>query len=169
MSTRLTAVHIVVRSCAWFPIILVNSPVRAEPPAATQERMFEWTIESHKVYADPFNDVEVDVIFTKDRQSWRVPTFWRGGQRWTVRFPLPTPSPKGEGNTNEPPPRDQICSFIIQQSGSPSRGDIVGWNRAPIDAEEFNKAARSIDTALENGITRASTSWTFFSCMSPIR
>jgi hypothetical protein len=48
--------------------------------------MFERTFESKKVYADPFNDVDVDVIFSKDGKSWRVPTFWRGGQRWTVRF-----------------------------------------------------------------------------------
>jgi hypothetical protein len=90
MSTGSTAVHIVVRSCAWALLILINLPLRAEVPA-TQERMFEWTIESHKEYADPFNDVEVDVIFSKDRQSWRVPTFWRGGQRWTVRFAPPAP------------------------------------------------------------------------------
>ena len=56
-----------------------------------QERMVEWTIESTKSYADPFNDVEVDVIFSKDGQSWRVPTFWRGGRQWTVRFAPPTP------------------------------------------------------------------------------
>jgi hypothetical protein len=55
--------------------------------------MFEGTFESRKVYADPFNDVDVDVIFTKDKdqESWRVPTFWRGGTKWTVRFAPPTP------------------------------------------------------------------------------
>src|SRR5258708_19114380 len=65
--------------------------VSAQP--ATQERMVEWTIESRKTYEDPFNEVDVDVIFSKDGQSWRVPTFWRGGQRWTVRF---APSSPGE-------------------------------------------------------------------------
>ena len=63
----------------------------AAAPPATQERMVEWTVESHKTYADPFNDVNVDVIFAKDGQSWRVPTFWRGGQQWTVRFAPPEP------------------------------------------------------------------------------
>jgi len=51
----------------------------ATPPLARQERLVEWTIDSAKIYGDPFNDVDVDVIFSKDGQSWRVPTFWRGG------------------------------------------------------------------------------------------
>jgi hypothetical protein len=58
---------------------------------ATQSRVFEWTFESQKVYPDPFNDVDVDVIFAKGGDSWRVPTFWRGGNKWTVRFAAPTP------------------------------------------------------------------------------
>jgi Protein of unknown function (DUF4038)/Domain of unknown function (DUF5060) len=55
------------------------------------ERIFESTFESTKEYADPFNDVDVDVIFTRGKESWRVPTFWRGGQKWSVRFAPPTP------------------------------------------------------------------------------
>ncbi|MBI4166995.1 MAG: DUF5060 domain-containing protein, partial [Acidobacteria bacterium] len=60
-------------------------------PPASQSRVFEWTFESQKTYADPFNDVDVDVIFSKDGASWRVPTFWRGGNKWTVRFAPPSP------------------------------------------------------------------------------
>jgi hypothetical protein len=53
--------------------------------------MAEWTIESKKTYADPFNDVDLDVIFERSGQSWRVPAFWRGDSRWTVRFAPPEP------------------------------------------------------------------------------
>jgi uncharacterized protein DUF4038/uncharacterized protein DUF5060 len=60
-------------------------------PLPPQQRMVEWTTESKKVYADPFNDVDVDVIFSKGGQTWRVPAFWHGGQRWTVRFAPPVP------------------------------------------------------------------------------
>ena len=63
----------------------------ADPPAGAQERVVQWTIESRTTYVDPFNDVDVDVIFRKDGQSWRVPTYWRGGQKWTVRFAPPSP------------------------------------------------------------------------------
>lgn len=59
-------------------------------PSAT-ERVFEATFESKKSYSDPFNDVDVDVIFTKGKESWRVPTFWRGDNKWTVRFAPPAP------------------------------------------------------------------------------
>jgi hypothetical protein len=60
-------------------------------PSTTQERMVEWSVESSKKYSDPFNDVNVDVIFSRSGQSWRVPMFWRGGERWTVRFAPPVP------------------------------------------------------------------------------
>jgi len=53
--------------------------------------MIEWTIESQTHYTDPFNDVDVDFVFNKDGVTWRVPAFWRGEQRWTVRFSPPTP------------------------------------------------------------------------------
>jgi len=53
--------------------------------------MVEWSIDSRKAYADPFNDVDVDVVFSRGKQSWRVPTFWHGGNRWTVRFAPPEP------------------------------------------------------------------------------
>lgn len=55
----------------------------------TCNRMCEFSFDSKKAYADPFNDVDVDVIFSSGDQSWRVPTFWRGGSRWTVRFAPP--------------------------------------------------------------------------------
>jgi hypothetical protein len=57
---------------------------------ARESGVFEQTFESQKSYADPFNEVDVDVIFSKDGENWRVPTFWRGGSKWTVRFAAPT-------------------------------------------------------------------------------
>jgi Protein of unknown function (DUF4038)/Domain of unknown function (DUF5060) len=53
--------------------------------------MVEFTVASAKAYADPFNDVDVDVIFSRNGESWRIPAFWRGGNRWTVRFAPPIP------------------------------------------------------------------------------
>jgi len=75
--------------------ILGRTELRAAPmdfpPTAAEERLVEWTIESRKNYLDPFNDVDVDVIFAGNGGTWRVPTFWRGGNRWTVRFAPPSP------------------------------------------------------------------------------
>ena len=52
--------------------------------------IFEKTFTSHKTYADPFNEVDVDVIFSKGSENWRVPAFWRGANQWTVRFAPPS-------------------------------------------------------------------------------
>ncbi len=58
--------------------------------AQTQDGVFEQTFTSQKSYADPFNELDVDVIFAKGGETWRVPAFWRGGNQWTVRFAPPT-------------------------------------------------------------------------------
>jgi Protein of unknown function (DUF4038)/Domain of unknown function (DUF5060) len=55
----------------------------------SESGIFEQTFASQKSYADPFNEVDVDVVFTKDGETWRVPAFWRGGSKWTVRFAPP--------------------------------------------------------------------------------
>lgn len=82
--------QILLRLFLFLPVCASSVAVVAEP-SRVHERMVEWTIESRKAYADPFNDVDVDVVFAKDGQSWRVPTFWRGEDKWTVRFAPPAP------------------------------------------------------------------------------
>ncbi|MFY9910311.1 MAG: DUF5060 domain-containing protein, partial [Candidatus Sulfotelmatobacter sp.] len=76
--------------CGAVLLLLLVNFVMAEQLPVTASRMFEWTFASQKKYADPFNDVDVDVVFTRGGESWRVPTFWRGGNKWTVRFAPPT-------------------------------------------------------------------------------
>jgi Protein of unknown function (DUF4038)/Domain of unknown function (DUF5060) len=76
----------------WFLatfMLLTAVSMQAAEPAVT--RIFEKTFESGTAYTDAFNVVDVDVIFTKDSETWRVPTFWRGGNKWTVRFAPPSP------------------------------------------------------------------------------
>lgn len=47
----------------------------------------EWSYESSKQYADPFNDIELDVVFkSPSGRSLRVPAFWAGKGTWRVRF-----------------------------------------------------------------------------------
>ena len=42
---------------------------------------------SGKSYSDPFNDVELDVLFTSpDGSELKVPAFWSGDQTWRVRY-----------------------------------------------------------------------------------
>jgi len=92
-STRICHVNRFVRAAFLLVVLfaldsLEHAFAKMEP---SYERIFEFTFASTKEYADPFNDVDVDVIFTRGKRTWRVPTFWRGGQKWTVRFAPPTP------------------------------------------------------------------------------
>jgi hypothetical protein len=53
-------------------------------------RVCEWCFESTRVYVDPFNEIELDVLVTNETgASWRVPAFWVGGSKWRVRFAAP--------------------------------------------------------------------------------
>jgi hypothetical protein len=50
----------------------------------------EWNYISGKTYADPFNEVEVDIVFTDQQGTqWRVPAFWAGDHEFRVRFAPP--------------------------------------------------------------------------------
>jgi Domain of unknown function (DUF5060)/Protein of unknown function (DUF4038) len=91
MSALLQGRRVIISFCVLLTCLFVRLARASPPPVEPQERMAEWTIESQKVYADPFNDVDVDVIFERNGESWRVPTFWSGDNRWTVRFAPPSP------------------------------------------------------------------------------
>ena len=54
----------------------------------------EWAYSSGKAYADPFNDLELDVVFTDPQgREQRVPAFWAGEQVWRVRYSPATRGP----------------------------------------------------------------------------
>ena len=47
----------------------------------------EFVYQPTKRYQDPFNEVELDLVFIRnDGQRWRVPAFWDGGNIWKARF-----------------------------------------------------------------------------------
>ncbi len=64
-------------------------PVEVEAADVAQWEVFETSFESTKAYANPFLDVEVNVVFTRDNQRWLIPAFWAGESTWTVRFAPP--------------------------------------------------------------------------------
>ena len=54
---------------------------------ATQRVVQEMSFSSGKAYSDPFNQVELDVIFIDPQgKESRMPAFWAGDQTWQVRF-----------------------------------------------------------------------------------
>ena len=57
---------------------------------ATHNQACEWTFSSGKPYDDPFSQMELDVLLTgPEGRTYRVPTYWAGGQEWRVRFAPP--------------------------------------------------------------------------------
>jgi hypothetical protein len=53
----------------------------------TQNCAAEWGYCSGKAYADPFNEIELDVVLVDPAgKEWRVPAFWAGANEWRVRF-----------------------------------------------------------------------------------
>lgn len=52
-----------------------------------QNCMTEWSYSSGRTYGDPFNDLQLDVLFTDpDGEEHTVPAFWAGDQTWRVRY-----------------------------------------------------------------------------------
>ena len=49
----------------------------------------ELAFESEKIYADPFQDVTLDLLLYGNGRLYTVPGFWDGGNTWRVRFVCP--------------------------------------------------------------------------------
>ncbi|MBT6145529.1 MAG: DUF4038 domain-containing protein [Gemmatimonadetes bacterium] len=64
--------------------------------------MTELTFTSQAGHSDPYNDVELDVLFANGEQTIRVPAFWAGDDIWKVRFAAPA-----EGDWTY----ETICTF----------------------------------------------------------
>src|SRR5260370_42070440 len=54
-------------------VTLVEAAGANPLPISNANRTFECTFEPRKLYQDPFNNVNVDVIFTRNGESCRVP------------------------------------------------------------------------------------------------
>jgi hypothetical protein len=62
----------------------------AQARFAVEHQVSEFPFTSGKSYSDPFNEVELDVIFAApDGTEQRVPAFWAGEQTWRVRYAAP--------------------------------------------------------------------------------
>ncbi len=60
------------------------------PDGAIHRVACEWGIDSLKQYEDPFNAIELDLVFTHDSgKVYRVPAYWAGDHNWRVRFGPP--------------------------------------------------------------------------------
>ena len=71
-------------------------PLKAQMPAATARRVFEWSFVSARSIADPFHDISLDVIVSDPAgREQRVPAFWAGDQTWRMRYAAQAPGRYG--------------------------------------------------------------------------
>ena len=71
-------------------ILLLHRNAAAQDRFGVQNCTTEWSYTSGKLYQDPFNDVELDVIFRgPSGENHRIPAFWAGGSTWRVRYAPP--------------------------------------------------------------------------------
>jgi hypothetical protein len=80
----------------WLLVLLLWSGATllagtGEPSLTTDANvMVEVAFASGRTYADPFNQVTLDVIFTEPQGAeLRVPAFWAGGNVWKARYASP--------------------------------------------------------------------------------
>jgi len=66
--------------------------LRAESGFVREHCVTERAYSSGKVYKDPFNEVDLDFLFTDSKgREQRVPAFWAGEQTWRVRYAPDSP------------------------------------------------------------------------------
>ena len=57
---------------------------------AMQRQVVEWSIESTRIYEQPFREIELDaIIIDESGESMRIPAYWAGGTEWRFRFSPP--------------------------------------------------------------------------------
>jgi hypothetical protein len=72
---------------ACLPVAAQTNARSPETLQSMTNTMTEWTFTSAKDHTDPFNQVEVDAVFTDPSGATRrVPAFWAGGKSWKVRY-----------------------------------------------------------------------------------
>jgi hypothetical protein len=75
---------------AAITLLLALACLAAAGDSGTVNRLSEWAFTSAKAYADPFNEVRLDLLVTApDGKELRVPAFWGGGQTWRARYSSP--------------------------------------------------------------------------------
>jgi hypothetical protein len=94
-------------------------------------RLCEWDYCTSHRYDNPFDAIELDCIITSPTgEQWRIPAFWRGGGRWSVRF-----VPREEGHyrietdcsdTTNPQLHASIRTLHVQHTASATLPERIG-------------------------------------------
>lgn len=88
---------------AGIALVLILRAVPAQAAENSPLAVVELSFGAQETYADPYNQLEVDVTFQNGAgASWRVPAFWAGGNDWKVRFSAPPGDYSYESSASNP-------------------------------------------------------------------
>ena len=75
---------------AFILLGLFTLSVSGQDLTTQKNKVVQWSYESGKDYADPFWDVDVDLLVTDESGNEQVvPAFWAGDNTWTFRYSAP--------------------------------------------------------------------------------
>ncbi len=114
-------------------LLLLSADLRAQDRFGIQNSPAEWSFRSAKQYSDPFNDVELDVIFkTPSGTEHRVPSFWAGDALWRVRYAPPSAGQYSYRTVCNDASNSALHDRAGQFSVEPYRGNNPLYRHGPV-------------------------------------
>jgi len=101
----------------------------------TQRCVSEWSYTAARKTANPFRDVDLDVVFTHENgQTWSVPAFWSGGQTWRIRFAPPLAGRYTFNTVCSNPDDAGLHGQMGEVIAAPYEGDHPLYQHGPVQA-----------------------------------
>ena len=124
----------------------LQSAGNAQTREALQRCVTEWSFSSGRAYREPFNEVELDVIFKRPGgEEDRVPAFWAGGQSWRVRYAPMVPGKHTfrtvASDTSNPDLHGRTGSLDVR----PYKGDNSLQQHGPIHVDAGKRHFEHVD------------------------
>ncbi len=113
---------------------------------AIQNCVTEWSYTSGKAYADPFNEVRLDVIVTRpDGEIQRVPAFWAGGNVWRVRYASPEPGRHAYRSESSDTGNPDLHDLQGELEVAPYTGANPLFEHGPLQVSESRRYLEHLD------------------------
>jgi hypothetical protein len=132
------------KSTAGF--FLLSGNLQAQDQFGVQNCPSEWAYRSTKRYTDPFNEIELDVIFKSGTGSeYRVPAFWAGESVWRVRFAPPLAGSYSYSTVCNDTANSDLHGRTGLFSAQPYSGDNALYRRGPLRVAEDQRHLEHTD------------------------
>jgi hypothetical protein len=108
--------------------------------------MVELTLSSARAYSDPFNQVQLDVVFMDPTgHEFRVPAFWDGGHTWKARYASPLVGTHRFRTECLPPDDSGLNGVAGTVEIAPYTGENPLYNHGPLRVAEDHRHLEHLD------------------------